>query len=195
MKNKLKMILLGVLCAVCLQAPVAAHAVDLPFVPVDDSETDTVTTTVTGGATPVVTENQTTVTTSKPTTTSTQKPVTTTAEGTTTTTQKSEASSDNASTDDAPAVNSDNENNEMPVLSPDGETIVTTTLNENEPSEIEKSTKAKDSSISEDSDFSDDKDNSEANEKSSLPIIISVICGTTAIAGAVIFGILKRGKK
>ena len=35
MMEKIKSILLGVLCAVCLQAPVNVCAVDLPFVPAD----------------------------------------------------------------------------------------------------------------------------------------------------------------
>ena len=79
MKNKLKIIMLWVLCAVCLQAPMTAFAVELPFVPVDESETDTVTTAVSDKDTPIVKEKQTS------TTVTTQKPKTTRTEGKTTT--------------------------------------------------------------------------------------------------------------
>lgn len=96
MKNKLKIIMLWVLCAVCLQAPMTAFAVELPFVPVDESETDTVTAAVSDNNTPIVTEKQTstTVTVQKPTTTSTKKLETTKSEGKTTTTKKSVSSTD-----------------------------------------------------------------------------------------------------
>ena len=41
LKNKIKMILLGAMCALCLQAPLRASAVDLPFIPADELETVT----------------------------------------------------------------------------------------------------------------------------------------------------------
>ena len=43
MKNKTKSILLGVLCAVCLQVPLNVGAVDLPIVPVEESQAETTT--------------------------------------------------------------------------------------------------------------------------------------------------------
>ncbi|MBR1383778.1 MAG: hypothetical protein IJ555_08215 [Ruminococcus sp.] len=217
MKNKLKIIAITVLSMICLQATVTAFAVELPFVPVEESETDTVTTAVSDNDTPIVTEKQTstTVTTQKPTTTSTKKPETTRAEEKTTTTKKLVSSTDSASPNETPVVISDSENNDLPVISPDGEVVEelgTTVSAENEPSEVEKSTKtAENSSMPESSDisFSDESDSSEmqttahsdsiesseTSEKSTLPIIISVICGAVVIAGAVLFAIFKRGKK
>ena len=41
MIGKIKSILLGVLCAVCLQVPVNVSAVDLPIVPVEESQVET----------------------------------------------------------------------------------------------------------------------------------------------------------
>ena len=43
MIGKIKSILLGVLCAVCLQVPMNVCAVDLPFVPVEESQAETTT--------------------------------------------------------------------------------------------------------------------------------------------------------
>ena len=213
MKNKLKIIAITVLSMICLQATVTAFAVELPFVPVEESETDTVTTAVSDNDTPIVTEKQTstTVTTQKPTTTSTKKPETTRAEEKTTTTKKLVSSTDSASPNETPVVISDSENNDLPVISPDGEVVEelgTTVSAENEPSEIIESTKtAENSSMPESSDisFSDDKNStdthtekqsdSNTSEKSYLPIVISVICGAIVIAGAVLFAIFKKGKK
>ena len=56
LKNKLKIVLLGAMCALFLQAPLSASAVDLPFVPADESET--VTTTVADNDTPTISETQ-----------------------------------------------------------------------------------------------------------------------------------------
>ena len=53
MKNKTKSILLGVLCAVCLQVPVNVCAVDLPIVPVEESQAETTTAVI---ETPAVTQ-------------------------------------------------------------------------------------------------------------------------------------------
>lgn len=213
MKNKLKIKMLWVLCAVCLQATMTAFAVELPFVPVEESETDTVTTAVTDNDTPIVTEKQTstTVTAQKPTTTSTKKPETTKSEGKTTTTKKSVSSTDSASPNETPEMISDSENNDLPVISPDGEVVEelgTTVSAENEPSAVEKSKRtAENSSMPESSDisFSDDKNSADTHtekqsdsntrEKSYLPIVISVICGAIVIAGAVLFAIFKKGKK
>ena len=213
MKNKMIIIVITVLSMICLQATVTAFAVELPFAPVEESETDTVTTAVSDNDTPVVTEKQTstTVTTQKTTTTSTKKSETTKTEDKTTTTKKSVSSTDSASPNETPAVISDSGNNALPVISPDGEVVEelgTTVSAENEPSEIIESTKtAENSSIPESSDisFSDDKNStdtqtekqsdSNTSEKSYLPIVISVICGAIVIAGAVLFAIFKKGKK
>ena len=205
MKNKLKMIMLGVLCAVCLQAPVTAHAVDLPFVPVDDSETDTVTTAVTGDDTPIVTEDQTSATSAAVTT---SKPTTTTADEKTTT-KNAVSSSDNAVTDEPAVMSTDSENNNLPVISPDGEmieTVVTTAITTKEPSAVSENsndTENKDISFSDDSNSSevqatahaDNIERSETNESRSFPIIITVICGVAVIAGGALFAIFKKGRK
>ena len=41
--GKIKSILLGVLCAVCLQVPLNVGAVELPIIPVEDSQAETTT--------------------------------------------------------------------------------------------------------------------------------------------------------
>ena len=53
MIGKTKSILLGVLCAVCLQVPMNVCAVDLPIVPVEESQAET---TTAASETPAVTQ-------------------------------------------------------------------------------------------------------------------------------------------
>lgn len=172
MKNKLKKIILGVVGAIFLQAPVMGYAVELPFVPVDDPQTDTVTAAMPDDDIPVVTEKQTSatsaaVTASKPTTTSTKKTETSNAEKNTATTTKSVSTTDSVPPDEAPLVDSDSENNALPVDSSEMQTTA----------------------------HSDSTESSETSEESNLPMIISVICGAAVIVGAVLFAIIRKGKK
>ena len=53
MKRKIKTILLSMLCAACRQAPLYVGAVDLPFVPVEESQAES---TAAVSETPAVTE-------------------------------------------------------------------------------------------------------------------------------------------
>lgn len=74
MKNKLKRIMLSVLCAVCFQAPVTAYAIDLPFVPVQESETTSVTVDESSTEQSSITSDTTSSDYSKPTVSSTITP-------------------------------------------------------------------------------------------------------------------------
>lgn len=188
MKNKLKMILLGVLCAVCLQAPVAAHAVDLPFVPVDDSET--VTTTVADNDTPMISESQ--------TTTSKLDPQVTTSKSETsakTTTAKATAAEDTANQNKPTETSrtADTERNDLPVIAPDGEEVEIEDKTGSEPSQetsTQNTASAENSTIS----SSESKTETEKSNNSSLPIIIVVICGAAVIAAVTAFALRKKGK-
>ena len=116
MKNKTKSILLGVLCAVCLQVPVNVCAVDLPIVPVEESQAET---TTAASETPAVTQ--------KPAEQETpvipEAPATSKAAETTraSASEKSTTRSDATISDLPASENTDSEINELPVLSPDGE--------------------------------------------------------------------------
>ncbi len=103
MIGKTKSILLGVLCAVCLQVPMNVCAVDLPIVPVEESQAET---TAAANETPAVTQ--------KPA--EQETPVIPEAPATSKAAETTRASASEKST-------SSNEGtvSELPVLSPDGE--------------------------------------------------------------------------
>ena len=114
--GKIRSILLGVLCAVCLQVPLNVCAVDLPIVPVEESQAET---TTAASETPAVTqkpaEQETPVIPEVPATSKTAE--TTRASASVKSTTRSDAT-----ISDLPASeNTDSEINELPVLSPDGE--------------------------------------------------------------------------
>lgn len=188
LKNKLKIVLLGAMCALFLQAPLSVSAVDLPFVPADESET--VTTTVADNDTPMISESQTT--TSKP------DPQVTTSKSETsakTTTAKATAAEDTAN-QNKPTETSQTakvESNDLPVIAPDGEEVEIEENTGSEPSEdtsTQSTASAENSAIS----SSESKTETEKSNNSSLPIIIAVICGAAVIAVVTAFAVRKKGK-
>lgn len=188
LKNKLKIVLLGAMCALFLQAPLSASAVDLPFVPADESET--VTTTVADNDTPIISETQ--ATTSKP------EPLVTTSRNDTsakTTTAKATAAEDTANQNKPTETSrtADTERNDLPVIAPDGEEVEIEENTGSEPSEdtsTQSTASAENSAIS----SSESKTETEKSNNSSLPIIIAVICGAAVIAAVTAFALRKKGK-
>ncbi len=186
MIRMIKTVLLGVLCAVCLYAPLNAGAVELPIVPVEESQSETTTAV---SETPAATQNP----------AEQETPVITEAPATTKATETAKASANDMNTSsnedtvfEQPASEIPvSEINELPVLSPDGE------------STVEKSESNSDSSISDDNDSSETQATAQEeigtrdqnSENNALPIIVAVICGVAALAGAAIFTVFKRGKK
>lgn len=181
-----KTILIGVLCAVCLQAPLNVGAVELPIVPVEESQAETTTAV---SETPAVTqkpaEQETPVILEAP---ATKKA----AETTRASTSENSTPPSDATISDLPASeNTDSETNELSVLSPDGESTAET------------------SESSSDRSFSDEKDSSDmqntvkgeigtSNQKSennSLPIIFVAIGGVVVLAGAAIFVVFRKRNK
>lgn len=188
LKNKLKIVLLGAMCALFLQAPLSVSAVDLPFVPAD--ETETVTTTVADNDTPMISESQTT--TSKP------DPQVTTSKSETsakTTTAKATAAEDTANQNKPTETSrtADTERNDLPVIAPDGEEVEIEDKIGSEPSQetsTQSTASAENSAIS----SSESKTETEKSNNSSLPIIIVVICGAAVIAIVAAFTLRKKGK-
>ena len=188
LKNKLKIVLLGAMCALFLQAPLSVSAVDLPFVPADESET--VTTTVADNDTPMISESQTT--TSKP------DPQVTTSKSETsakTTTAKATAVEDTANQNKPTETSrtADTERNDLPVIAPDGEEVKIEDKTGSEPSQetsTQSTASAENSTIS----SSESKTETEKSNNSSLPIIIAVICGAAVIAIVAAFTLRKKGK-
>ena len=188
LKNKLKIVLLGAMCALFLQAPLSVSAVDLPFVPADESET--VTTTVADNDTPMISESQTT--TSKP------DPQVTTSKNETsakTTTAKATAAEDTANQNKPTETSrtADTERNDLPVIAPDGEEVEIEDKTGSEPSQetsTQSTASAENSTIS----SSESKTETEKSNNSSLPIIIVVICGAAVIAAVTAFALRKKGK-
>ena len=188
LKNKLKIVLLGAMCALFLQAPLSVSAVDLPFVPADESET--VTTTVADNDTPMISESQTA--TSKP------DPQVTTSKSETsakTTTAKATAAEDTANQNKPTETSrtADTERNDLPVIAPDGEEVEIEDKTGSEPSQetsTQSTASAENSTIS----SSESKTETEKSNNSSLPIIIVVICGAAVIAAVTAFALRKKGK-
>lgn len=186
MIRMIKTVLLGVLCAVCLYVPLNAGAVELPFVPIEEFQSETTTAV---SETPAATQNPA----EQETLVMTEAPATTKA----TETAKASANDMNTSSNEdtvfeQPASeNPVSEINELPIMSPDGESTAET------------------SESSSQSSFSDEQDTSETqataqeeigtrdqnSENNALHIIVAVICGVAALAGAAIFTVFRRGKK
>ena len=186
MKNKTKSILLGVLCAVCLQVPMNVCAVDLPIVPVEESQAET---TTDASDVPAVTQ--------KPAEQETpvipEAPATSKAAETTraSASEKSTTRSDATISDPPASENTDSEINELPVLSPDGES----TAEISESSSESYLSDEKDSSETQITANTDSKDITEASKESSLPIIIAAICGMVVLAGMVLLAIFRKQNK
>lgn len=186
MKNKTKSILLGVLCAVCLQVPMNVCAVDLPIVPVEESQAETTTAV---SETPAVTQNPA----EQETPVITEAPVTSKAAETTraSASEKSTTRSDATISDPPASENTHSEINELPVLSPDGES--TAEISESS-SDISFSGE-KDSSDTLTTANTDSKDITEVSKESSMPITIAVVCGVVVVAGAALLAIFRKRNK
>ena len=186
MKNKTKSILLGVLCAVCLQVPMNVCAVDLPFVPVEESQTETTTAV---SETPAVTqkpaEQEIPVISKTPATSNAAETTRASAS------EKSTTRSDATISDPPASENTDSEINELPVLSPDGERTAETS----ESSADRSISGEKDSSDTQTTANTDSKGMTDASRESGLPIIIAVICGVVVVAGAALFAIFRKRNK
>ena len=159
MIGKIKSILLGVLCAVCLQVPMNVCAVDLPIVPVEESQAET---TTAASDVPAVTqkpaEQETPVQNEAPATT---KAVETTKSSAN---EKSTTLSDATISDLPASENTDSELNELPVLSPDGE------------STAETSESSSDSSFSDEQDSSDTQTTANTDSKDITEAARKAVC-------------------
>ena len=189
LKNKLKIVLLGAMCALFLQAPLSVSAVDLPFVPADESET--VTTTVADNDTPMISETQATTVKPEPQATTISRNDTSVK----TTTAKATAAEDTANQNKPTETSrtADTERNDLPVIAPDGEEVEIEEIAGTEPSEdisSQSTASAENSTIS----SSESKTETEKSNNSSLPIIIVVICGAAVIAAVTAFALRKKGK-
>ena len=186
MKNKTKSILLGVLCAVCLQVPVNVCAVDLPIVPVEESQAET---TTAASDVPAVTqkpaEQETPVIPEAP---ATKKAVETTKASTS---ENSTPPSDAAVSEPPASENTDSETNELPVLSSDGESTAETSESSSDSSFSDE----QDSSETQTTANTDSKDITEASRESFLPIIIAAVLGVVVVAGVVLLAIFRKRNK
>jgi len=189
LKNKLKIVLLGAMCALFLQAPLSVSAVDLPFVPADESET--VTTTVADNDTPMISETQATTVKPEPQATTISRNDTSVKTTTAKTTAAEDTANQNKLTETSRTAKV--ESNDLPVIAPDGEEVEIEENTGSEPSEdtsTQSTASAENSTIS----SSESKTETEKSNNSSLPIIIAVICGAAVIAIVAAFTLRKKGK-
>ena len=186
MIGKIKYILFGVLCAVCLQAPLNVGAVDLPIVPVEESQAET---TTAASETPAVTQ--------KPAEQETpvipEAPATSKAAETTraSASEKSTTRSDATISDLSASENTDSEINELPVLSPDGESTAEISESSSDSSILDD----KDSSDTQTTANADSKDISDTSKESSFPMTIAAICGVVVLVGVVLLAIFRKRNK
>lgn len=189
LKNKLKIVLLGAMCALFLQAPLSVSAVDLPFVPADESET--VTTTVADNDTPMISETQATTVKPEPQATTISRNDTSVKTTTAKTTAAEDTANQNKLTETSRTAKV--ESNDLPVIAPDGEEVEIEENTGSEPSEdtsTQSTASAENSAIS----SSESKTETEKSNNSILPIIIAVICGAAVIAIVAAFTLRKKGK-
>lgn len=186
MIGKIKSILLGVLCAACLQVPLNVCAVDLPIVPVEESQVET---TTAASDVPAVTqkpaEQETPVIPEAPTTSKAAETARASAS------EKSTSSNEGTVSELPASENTDSEINELPVLSPDGES----TAEISESSSESSLSGEKDSSDTLTTANTDSKDITEASKESVLPIIIAAVLGVVVVAGVVILAIFRKRNK
>ena len=186
MKNKTRSILLGLLCAVCLQVPMNVGAVELPFVPVEESQAETTTAV-----------SETTAVTQKPaeqeTPVITEAPATSKAAETTraSASEKSTSSNEGTVSELPVSENTDSEINELPVLSPDGESTAEISESSSESSLSDEN----DSSDTQTTANTDSKDITDTSKESSFPMTIAAICGVVVVAGAALFAIFRKRNK
>ena len=186
---KIKTMLVSLLCAACLQAPMMVQAVELPFIPVEEMQADSISEET--GTSDDAGNNS----------------------GTDADTQQGGQSelivmNDNGGSAEAvsKAENEGNENEELPIIASENIEQATSASAEESSvsqaeSDVSESTAA--ASAEDKSTYSEPpspslvKDNSkkaENGEKSSLPVIIAVVCGVVA-AAAVLTVVLRKGKK
>ena len=184
---KIKTMLVTLLCAACMQAPMMVQAVELPFIPVEEMQADSISEEI--GTSDDAGNNS----------------------GTDADTQQGGQSelivmNDNGGSAEAvsKAENEGNENEELPIIaSEDIEQATSASAEESSVSQAEsdvsesmaaaedKSTYSEPSSLSL---VKDNSENAENGEKSSLPVIIAVVCGVV-VAAAVLTAVLRKGKK
>ncbi len=180
--------LVSLLCAACLQASMMVQAVELPFVPVEEMQADSI---------------------SEETGTSDDAGNNSETDADTQQGGQSEiiVMNDNGGSAEAvsKAENEGNENEELPIIASENiEQATSASAEESAVSQAESdvsestSASAEDkSTYSEPSSLSlvkDNSENAENGEKSSLPVIIAVVCGVVA-AAAVLTAVLRKGKK
>ena len=184
---KIKTMLVTLLCAACLQAPMMVQAVELPFVPVEEMQADSI---------------------GEETGTSDDAGNNSESDADTQQGGQSEliVMNDNGGSAEAvsKAENEGNENEELPIIASENiEQATSASAEESSVSQAEsdvsesmaaaedKSTYSEPSSLSL---VKDNSENAENGEKSSLPVIIAVVCGVV-VAAAVLTAVLRKGKK
>ena len=184
---KIKTMLVTLLCAACMQAPMMVQAVELPFVPVEEMQADSI---------------------GEETGTSDDAGNNSESDADTQQGGQSEliVMNDNGGSAEAvsKAENEGNENEELPIIASENiEQATSASAEESSVSQAEsdvsesmaaaedKSTYSEPSSLSL---VKDNSENAENGEKSSLPVIIAVVCGVV-VAAAVLTAVLRKGKK
>ena len=179
--------LVSLLCAACLQAPMMVQAVELPFIPVEEMQADSISEET--GTSDDAGNNS----------------------GTDADTQQGGQSelivmNDNGGSAEAvsKAENEGNENEELPIIASENiEQATSASAEESSVSQAESDVSESTAAAEDKSTYSEPpspslvKDNSkkaENGEKSSLPVIIAVVCGVVA-AAAVLTVVLRKGKK
>jgi len=186
MKNKVNAALLSMMFIVCLQTPISVNAVELPFVPIEESQTVT-------------------------TDTNNSIPMENLSVSEKTTTNKTEIPKTTNKADNLP-VAAESENNNLPVLAPDGDeteiiessvsNVVETSENKvsSETTTIISSSEISVSTVS--NTIQSTEINTETNtinnelsgKKSNIGVIVASIGGAVLLAG-IVFAIFRKGKK
>ena len=184
---KIKTMLVSLLCAACLQAPMMVQAVELPFIPVEEMQADSI---------------------SEETGTSDDAGNNSGTDADTQQGGQSELIVMNENGGSAEAVskaeNEENENEELPIIASENvEQATSASAEESSVSQAESDVSESTSSAEDKGTYSessspssvkDNSENAENGEKSSLPVIIAVVCGVVA-AAAVLTAVLRKGKK
>ena len=179
--------LVSLLCAACLQAPMMVQAVELPFIPVEEMQADSI---------------------SEETGTSDDAGNNSESDADTQQGGQSELIVMNENGGSAEAVskaeNEGNENEELPIIaSEDIEQATSASAEESSVSQAESDVSESTAAAEDKSTYSepsspslvkDNSENAENGEKSSLPVIIAVVCGVV-VAAAVLTAVLRKGKK
>ena len=185
---KIKTMLVSLLCAACLQAPMMVQAVELPFIPVEEMQADSI---------------------SEETGTSDDAGNNSVTDADTQQGGQSEIIVMNDDGGSAEAVskaeNEGNDNEELPIIASENiEQATSASAEESSVSQAEGDVSESTSASAEDkstysepsspSSVKDNSENAENGEKSSLHVIIAVVCGVV-VAAAVLTAVLRKGKK